>query len=65
VTSVLDISPVAPPRELTYDSGGHSLCRCAVCGHLEVVDSGIRGTCVLCPGLVELEGSEWSGLGPV
>jgi len=29
--------------------------RCPRCGHVEHTDSEIAGTCVLCPGLVELE----------
>jgi len=62
VSTVLDIPPAASPPELaSYDWCGGSPCRCGVCGHLEVVDSCILGTCVLCPGLVELEGSERSG----
>jgi hypothetical protein len=29
--------------------------RCPRCGHVEHTDSEIPGTCVFCPGLVELE----------
>ena len=29
--------------------------RCPECGHVEHTNSELAGTCVLCPGLVELE----------
>ena len=33
---------------------GHRPHRCPRCGHVEYTDSKIAGTCVFCPGLVEL-----------